>query len=371
MTREQEVLLYLVRLGIGGDVEPDFVLDGVDWQELVDLSYRQGVAAIAVDGLQKVYESNPSLELALDSPELEAVKYEWFGAVFSEEENYSKISAVAKQISERLNAAGLRALLVKGLSYAAYYPEPKHRSFGDIDIFSPYSYAEIDDILRPMSQNFDVEYYRHSHCSLLGVTVENHKHLCDVRGQKRWLPLERELSRYADDVLGTKMQGGLYVPDNRLSVLFFLYHAQGHLLYESLSARFLADWAVILSREKSLVSSTWFSENVHRFGFLKITSVLTSLCVEYLGVDKVGLPPYLISLLDSRDVELEGRVLSDMFRKDKEGFGDSSFCSRVEGALLIFKRGWKSREFLGVGPMRFVFEKWVGIVRERLAKVEK
>ena len=80
MTYEQQALLYLVRLGIGNDTELGFDFTGVDWRSLVDSSFSQAVPAIAVDGLQKLYESNPSLELALDKPELEALKYEWFGA---------------------------------------------------------------------------------------------------------------------------------------------------------------------------------------------------------------------------------------------------------------------------------------------------
>ena len=68
MTYEQQALLYLVRLGIGNDSEPYFDFTGVDWRKLVDSSFAQAVPAIAVDGLQKLYESIPSLELALANP---------------------------------------------------------------------------------------------------------------------------------------------------------------------------------------------------------------------------------------------------------------------------------------------------------------
>lgn len=342
--------------------------DYIDWKELIDLSYSQGVASLAVDGLQRLYDVNPELELALDKPELEDLKYEWFGSVFTEEQNYSDISSRVEVLARNFKEKGIKALLVKGLSYASYYPIPQHRTFGDIDIFSPESYQQIDVILRDIADNFSVEYYRHSHCSLDGISIENHKYLCDVRGQKRWQDLEKELSSYALDVLSSKDEGGIYFPDGRLSVLFFLYHAQAHLIFESLSLRFLTDWVVMLNKERDLISSDWFKDSIKKFGLEKITGVLTSLCIKYLGPDRSLLPESLLQLADSIGDSLERKVLDDIFRKEKEGFGNSSLVSRLGRAILMLKRGWKYREFLGVSPLAFVIEKSVGIVKEKLTR---
>ena len=77
-----DILFSLLRLSLGTRAdEMDFsAFTNADWKELIDLSFDQGVAAIAVDGLQKSLELVPepvegsaeSLELSLDSPELEA-----------------------------------------------------------------------------------------------------------------------------------------------------------------------------------------------------------------------------------------------------------------------------------------------------------
>ena len=366
-------LFKLLRIAIGTELLDECCLSPqvVDWKKLISLSYSQGVASIAVDGLQKLYDANPELELTLDKPELENLKYEWFGATFSDEQNFSKIKSTVHEISVRLMESGIKALLVKGLSYASYYPIPEHRAFGDIDIFSPSSYQEIDDILRGVADNFSVEYYRHSHCVLNGIAIENHKHLCDIRGQKRWMKLEKELALYADEVLSSKKEGGLYFPDSKLSVLFFLYHAQSHLVFESISLRFLTDWAMILREEKELLASGWLRESISRFGLEKMTGVLTSLCIKYLGVDRNDLPECIALCADSIEETLEDKVVRDIFRKDKEEFGDSSLKSRLSRAFVMFERGWKYREFLGVSPYAFVLEKWCGIVKEKVLKSEK
>lgn len=136
LSNPQLVLFNLLRKSLGTD-SSESLPDVIDWNGVIDLSFDQGVAALAVDGLQKVYAANPALELELDNPEMEDVKYEWFGENMAVEQDYANISATVDILSGHLKESGIKALLVKGLSYASYYPIPQHRAFGDIDIFSP------------------------------------------------------------------------------------------------------------------------------------------------------------------------------------------------------------------------------------------
>ena len=72
-----KILFQLLRAALGGKPCDASLSSEINWQEVIDLSFDQGVAAIAVDGLQKLCGQHPELELALDSPELEDLKYEW------------------------------------------------------------------------------------------------------------------------------------------------------------------------------------------------------------------------------------------------------------------------------------------------------
>lgn len=96
MRSSTENLLALIRsaFGVGENSSNGELLRGLsvgDWQELIGLSFEQGVAAIAVDGLSKVEGLGLRVEGLdlLDSPELEDLKYEWFGEVFAREEEYN------------------------------------------------------------------------------------------------------------------------------------------------------------------------------------------------------------------------------------------------------------------------------------------
>ena len=107
-------LFQLLRLALGNKAECDLPSD-INWQSLIDLSFDQGVAAIAVDGLQRSLErgfahDNDTLrydndnyegvEFSLDSPELEDLKYEWFGATFQAEEDYIRNNEVVQKLRD-------------------------------------------------------------------------------------------------------------------------------------------------------------------------------------------------------------------------------------------------------------------------------
>lgn len=137
-------LLYLLRLALGTTNEvPDLsALTKADWETLVNLSFEQGVAAVAVDGLQKLYDCQPNLELAIDSLELESMKYEWFGDVMSSESTYSNYKSAIAGFLRLCKDQQVGVLLLKGYGLSLNYPVPTHRPCGDIDIFT-FGYTEF------------------------------------------------------------------------------------------------------------------------------------------------------------------------------------------------------------------------------------
>lgn len=161
----------------GCELSPD-----IDWREVIDLSFDQGVAAIAVDSLQLSLELVPepaegsaeSLELALDSEELENLKYEWFGEVFSCEEDYSKQKEILHQLIQVLSEHNIKVLLLKGLGLSKYYPVPAHRPMGDFDIYSYGHHLEVDVVFSDKGCSINREHEKHSVFNFEGVTVENH-----------------------------------------------------------------------------------------------------------------------------------------------------------------------------------------------------
>lgn len=125
MDKSSLALLGLLRssLGCGGCNGDVASLTGSDWSRLVDVAFDGGVAALAVDGLQRGLahdndddnDNKEGLELVLDSPELEDLKYEWFGEVMHSEDDYQRYKAVIESLAGILSEHNQRLNLLKDM----------------------------------------------------------------------------------------------------------------------------------------------------------------------------------------------------------------------------------------------------------------
>src|SRR3989339_1447331 len=103
----------------------DFQLDHTQWNELLTLAAKQGVFAIAYDGL-------PDTLL----PELpKDITIKWQLGVENIEKRYDRQIGVLKELISIFNKNGIDLLLLKGLGLCSMYPEPNHRECGDLDIY--------------------------------------------------------------------------------------------------------------------------------------------------------------------------------------------------------------------------------------------
>ena len=60
MSESVEILFQLLRIALGSEEKCDLP-SGIDWKEVVDLSFDQGVAAIAVEGLGFAHDNDGPL----------------------------------------------------------------------------------------------------------------------------------------------------------------------------------------------------------------------------------------------------------------------------------------------------------------------
>ena len=112
-----------------------------DWKECYLLAARQGVMALAWDGLLK-------LPAELMPPK--ALKLTWGLAVEAYEKKYERYCRTVDELLSFYQTHGIAAVQLKGVGLSACYPVPCHREGGDIDIYT-YS-ADVDKcrIRKPM-----------------------------------------------------------------------------------------------------------------------------------------------------------------------------------------------------------------------------
>ena len=283
MTYEQQALLYLVRLGIGNNTESGFDFTDVNWRNLVDSSFTQAVPAIAVDGLQHLYESSPSLELTLDNPELEALKYEWFGSTFQAEEEYSRHQKVFSELVSFLSEQHINVLLLKGLGLSTYYPIPHHRPTGDFDIYSYGRHLEVDRIVADSGISVDNEHPKHSVFDFKGVTVENHYMYLDSFQTRCEKKVQAFLESLDGDVL---CEGGYNTPSPLKNYFFLLCHMARHFSeFESIRLRHILDWGLFLKAEAGGLDLRLVRRKLQEFGLERTNDLFVSLAEKVCGLD--------------------------------------------------------------------------------------
>lgn len=353
-TREQ---LYTLIKSVLYD-KTDAVFSPQKTRDVMVLSRQQGVSAIAFEGFLKGKDAWPKDKVK----EYEALKLEWLGDTYAVVNSYQVLTTVEKYISDKLKEAGIKALVLKGSAYAKYYDTPEFRQYGDIDIYSPTEFERIDAILKEIGERYDLECYRHSHCAVKGITIENHIYLTDARWKKRWMPLERFLARDAEEYISGVDKMGLFTPDDTFAVIFYLYHTLAHLAYEHINVRFLLDWYYLLMHSENLDEQV-LAEKMQEFGLVRIAGIVTALCIKRLELKEEVIPECLSDAAKRVKPELLDKVEADMFDTTHEGFSTNSLRDRIKRIFTFYRYRWKITDVLGMSFVGFIWSKVAAILK--------
>lgn len=341
-----KIMIDLLRVGLGLSNPEDVVLpSNVDWEELVDRSDKHGVVAIMADGVEKMPEG--TITGTLNIMQL------FGGANRCEQENIQKLEA-SKSIVELWREYGLRTLLLKGYSYARYYPNPMHRSSCDVDVFLCKDNKSPKVFLNPLLATFDAHLLgdeiakrhgaivdrseqKHSHIFFEGVVLENHYCCCGQIGDKKI----KELNDYLIGLLSKKSSGRLgetkmEYPSLMFDALFYMYHAYSHFLVDGdIALRHILDWVLIREEIGSNGKTKELTELCSKYGLAKF----------YHSID--GVAEYVsgkmtIEELDQSQSLLLNEVSTLVLRVEKQSQEIKSlFVARMNLLCKMWRNRWK------------------------------
>lgn len=361
MTRAASVLLGLLKSSLGYEYSGAEMrlLSCEDWNRLVDLAFDNGVAALAVDGLQRGFANDnggsigsptnedengrglgrDGLDL-LDSPELEDMKYEWFGSVLQAEEDYSGKFAQASRFAAALaEKGGVKCFVLKGMAFAQYYPVPEHRECGDCDVYLGEGWAVGNDVAVSIGGRYDSGTRKHSHLFLGDLMIENHRYITNSGWTRRRDAVESLLRRRLEEGQVSHIRfadsrsagdSGLLCPCDHFNALFLLIHAVGNFTSSGMSLRMIYDWAALLKGCQDSLDWKQLYVDMDVCGVRTFADVMTSICVEYLGL--VITNP---SVTVSGNRELVDEVLRDVMEKGIFASSGESFSQKV---VKMFRR---------------------------------
>lgn len=273
MDQTKEGLYALIRIALTSKL-PRLFPESVDWNELCTYANMQGVAAIAMDGLQTL------MELGFSPIGLNArIKLQWFGQRLSIEKRHTKQLQSSIELASIWHKSGIRTLVLNGFAFAQYYPKPKQRLASDMDCYLCGKYEEGNQDVERLGIKVEREDYRHSTFQFKDVFVENHKICTTVRGKKQRKLFEAYLRTLLENEPTNKInESYLEQPCDRFNALYFLQHCHRHFLREGITLRYICDWAMILQSAGCFESEFWlvcekndlrpFAESMTRLAYM-------------------------------------------------------------------------------------------------------
>lgn len=349
---EAKILFRLIRIAIGTEgVDAPFEVSGVEWKGLYEMARKQGVLAVAFDGLMRVFEVDT--EFAKSFPQ--QLKLRWINAMFSIEQRYNTSCSVCAELAGKWAEQGVKTLCLKGMAFSIYYPEPSHRECGDFDCYLFDDYAKGNEIARELGAIVDEGMYKHSEMLYRKVMVENHRFIVAVRGGQKI----KNLNTLLDDLARNEERKQLFdtkieMPSPLFNAVFLNHHSLSHFLSEGIRVRHLLDWALFLKTEQKNIDWVRFFQICDEYDLRTFVDCMTALAVDMCGVEIdneviTTISPYSAKVLDS------------MLNEDNAVFSQSvgPWRKRVMLVQNLFSSRWKYKAFSSQGVVaKFVSLLW-------------
>lgn len=332
-----EPLIKLLQAALGE--VPEVHPQSINLKSVYELSQKQEVTAVALEGLQKLIDIYPDLLQADISTK--AIKMQWIGNMMQQEKRYKANLLAAKELATLYDRNEILTYVLKGFTISQLYPISSHRFSCDLDCFllskngNNNVYEFGNSLVESMGCKVDASYYKHSVFAYQGLTVENHRYCCSVKRSKRTRDLETYLNSLLKDYVPQYIPTTkLAIPPQMFQALFMIEHANGHFLYSKMSMKHVCDWAMIRKAFKETLDWVEFDKQCARFGLKNFVE-----CMNHLA-------GYVLGERSYNDLSpIDKRVLEDIFKEVH--LSPNLMKQRVEKAMGVLRSSWKFKHFCG------------------------
>lgn len=295
MLTNDYILLAMLRATLSHDlmeIEKLLPLEASAWNEVIRKASAHGVSGLLYSVVEQLPKSlRPPLEMLL----------QLYGLSERRKKNYGHQFHTASLFASALKAKGIEMKVLKGLSFSTYYEHPELRECGDCDCYlsriekgskgSSGSKAGANGFevgnktILEMGGSSEFGSYKHSHLFLNGLMFENHHYITDFNGTQRGKAIELLLEKAIDSSSGNRIgETDMVCPSAYFNALHLIRHAQGNFISEGLILRMIYDWAMLLRVEQEHLDWSQLYSDLEVCGLRQFAEVMTTICVEYLGL---------------------------------------------------------------------------------------
>lgn len=282
----------LVRVGLWGKAGANLNVgynlnEDVDWDEVYQLAQEQSILGLVLAGVEHL-DVKPPKELLLY----------WIGEVQVTEQQNKAMNQFVTELVEKMRAADIDAILVKGQGVAQCYEKTLLRTCGDVDLFlNEEGYDKARTFLLPKASKVETEYENSKHLGMTidGWTVELHGSLRGSLSRR----INRELESIQDD---TFIRGDVRVWDNdgvpiyllgkENDIVYVFAHFLNHFYKEGVGLRQICDWCRLLWTYRDEIDKKKIEGRIRRMGLVSEWKAFGAYAVEYLSMPIEAMPMF-------------------------------------------------------------------------------
>lgn len=296
LDKSHKIFFELLKAGLWGGLRPvqEFkslkVQDFVDWEKVYQLAQEQSLQGIVLQGVEELRAKNIELNV------LKVLLLQWIGEVQVIEQRNKEMNVFLASLSEKLKAAQIKALLVKGQGIAQCYERPYWRASGDIDfLLDKENYERGKKFLSGIAQDVYKENDFDEHFSVIldGWDVELHGSMRSMLPEKTDAfidEIQKEAfvqNRYR---VWNNNETEILLPCPDDDVIFVFTHILKHFFHYGIGLRQVCDWCRLLYCYREELDLRILESRLRKMGLMSEWKVFGALAVEYLGYPKDSMP---------------------------------------------------------------------------------
>jgi len=286
MNKNEQAFFALVRAGLWEEDVQLLPYGDVDWDEVYRLAQEQSVLGLVAAGLEHVTD--------VKAPKM--VSLQFVGDALVLEEHNKAMNDFIASLVDKMRAAGIYTLLVKGQGVAQCYERPLWRSCGDVDyLLDAENYEKAKEFMTPLASSLDPERGKHLGMTIDSWVVELHGYLFS------WL--STRVDNVIQDVQdNTFLRDGVrvwnnngvdvYLPNPDNDVIFIFTHFMKHFYKGGLGLRQICDWCRLLWTYRASLDLRVLESRIKQMRLMTEWKAFAAFAVDYLGMPIEAMPLY-------------------------------------------------------------------------------
>lgn len=321
MNPTETLLLTLLDCAIHEKQPPEGCARGADWQALADLARSHNIEALLLDAALAVPGENAPARELID---------QWQAAAMNTMMSQGALAIQASMLTQTLDEAGVKAVMLKGMALKALYPQPDLRTMSDLDLLVAPAQQEAAHAAMETAGYTVVE--REPGVDVMrapeGLRVELHSQLFDKTEEGFLSKLDEAALFPMESAVREEVYCGeawVFPPQEHLA--FLLLHMAKHLITTGFGLRQLADYSLFIEKRGSEIDFTALRAQMRALSLEGMMDALTDVCRRYLSLSD---GPWSAKVPRETTDELLGDIL------DAGVFGKSS-RERTRSAAVVYR----------------------------------